>query len=112
MFKPKPVERWVAWLEYGPEKEIKTALVKAYEVSGGYTVDPNELAVDHLPWQCVNYQTVIGKDDKILFETELGALMNLDETLIQEEQLATARAQDAQENLYLITEALENHATS
>ena len=107
----KSVDKWIAWLHNGKNKRVMTAKIQVQETAKQFRVTRGQFdKFDGPSWSALDYRSVHRKEDKpLLFDTELEALQALDERLTEVEQRATAKANDAQENLFLINEALENH---
>jgi len=114
MAKHKEIKMWAAevhesWVHH--DKEIKTYCGRVVETPKQYKIvnDHHDEKQQKLI-RCCGYKSNISKEGNIwLHPTELCALKALDASLIKHEQNASARASVAQENLFLITEALEDY---
>src|SRR5574341_2481741 len=107
----RTVEKWVAWLDRPHDharKKILTAKVLVLETDKQFRVVKGE--ADYQEYhRILGYRTNINKSsNNVLFDTELEALQNLSYMLGETEHRATQFANEAQENLYLISEALAN----
>lgn len=107
--KHKTVEKWVAWL-HRPfnhhEKVVRTLKIEVVDTGKQYRIEGNDAKYREATAAC-GYRHLINKSDNIvLHDSELAALRQMEKYLTRQEQMATAKANDAQENLSLINEAL------
>lgn len=104
-------EKWVAWL-HRPfnhhEKKIRTARVFVLETAKQFKLTGSGPEYQEAR-AAVGYRTLVNKaSNNCLFDSKLEALQRLESVFVQTEKQATAKANEAQENLHLITEAIAN----
>lgn len=108
MAKHKEVKMWAAFLTspWRGDAEVRTVELDVVETAKQYRVPRQKDTEISLGIEC--REKINKEGNNILFTTELGALKNLDKYLTRQEELATRRAEVAQHNLWLISEALAN----
>ena len=103
------VPKWVAWL-HKPfnhhEKKIRTVMVHVIETAKQFKLVAETPEEKEARAAC-GYRSLINKaTNDCLFDSELDALLALEHKFDLKERNATKAAEEAQENLYLVSEAL------
>lgn len=63
-------KKWVAWIDHG---KVRYAEIIVKETAAQYRVDRSQFS-ETLPWECINYGSVVRKDSNVLFDTAVDAL--------------------------------------
>lgn len=107
--KHRTIEMWCAWMSRGRTKALHYAKVMVVETAKQYRVDEQYMKDNRVDLSATGYRRCINKDgNDCLFESPMAALKHLQGRLEQQEKLATARANDAQEDLFLVTEEISD----
>ncbi len=112
MGKHKTVEKWIAWLHRSfnhDAKIVRTLKIEVLDTGKQYRIEGTDAKYREASAACGYRSKINHSSNDCLFDSEVAALRQLEKYLTGQERSATIKANDAQENLFLITKALEPH---